>query len=263
MQAQKAYLYISPTRMLMAAPHLLNAEHQHTLIQVTFSLDGHPFKVWTEKDGWVNTHAVVINSNISHCLKDFKGWQVTTCVMPDAFYGKWLQKNVLKDAPVIYPDVAVFTEIQEILQSIKEKPLSDEAAFEKLSGGIYNCLIGNAALRKPIDNRIWKILSFIRNHISDDLSASGLASRIHLSEDRFLHLFKEQIGAPLRSYILWQRMAVAFQIFLEGKSLKEAAYEAGFSDPAHFTRTFVQNNGVPPSAYIQLKEHYHYKFFLC
>jgi AraC-like DNA-binding protein len=249
--------------MLMAAPHLLNAEHQHTLIQVTFSLDGLPFEVWTEKDGWVTTQAVVINSNIPHCLKNFKGWQLTTCVMPDARYGKRLEKAILKGAPVIYPSVAVFRDIQEMLQSLKEQSLPDEVAFEKLTGGIYNSLIGNAELQKPIDERIRKIITYIRAHLSDDLSASGLAARVHLSEDRFMHLFKEQIGAPLRSYILWQRMAAAFEIFLEGKSLKEAAYEAGFSDPAHFTRTFVQNNGVPPSAYIPLKEYYRFKFFHC
>jgi AraC-like DNA-binding protein len=34
---------------------------------------------------------------------------------------------------------------------------------------------------------------------------------------------------------------------VNGHSLMEAAYGAGFSDPAHMSRTFTRMLGVPPS----------------
>ncbi len=104
-------------------------------------------------------------------------------------------------------------------------------------------------------------MRFIRQNIHKSISASALAAEVHLSEHRFLHLFKEQAGAPLRQYILWQRLAAATEAFIEGKSSKEAAYEAGFSDPAHFSRTFLQMFGAQPSAYAALKPLYHFVFF--
>ena len=72
----------------------------------------------------------------------------------------------------------------------------------------------------------------------------------------------EQLGAPLRQFILWQRMAAAFKLINEGKSIKEAALTAGFSDPAHFSRTFVQNNGLTPSVYWGRRNNLNVVFFL-
>jgi len=73
----------------------------------------------------------------------------------------------------------------------------------------------------------------------------------HLSESRMLHLFKEKMGLPIRNYILWFRLKTVLLQILDGKSLTEAAYSAGFSDQAHMTRTCVKMLGIPPSQIIK------------
>nr|WP_246849462.1 helix-turn-helix transcriptional regulator [Rubellimicrobium arenae] len=70
------------------------------------------------------------------------------------------------------------------------------------------------------------------------------ASVACLSESRFSHLFAEETGLPFRSWVLWRRMMRAMQARGAGASLTDAAHLAGFSDSAHFSRTFMRMFGV-------------------
>lgn len=247
--------------MMLASPHLVADVHQHVVMQFTCSLDGKPFSVWTDRDGWRRTDAVLIDSNIAHSVKDFSGWQVTTCIIPDARKGKRIQEGVLKGQPVKYFESCDILPVLEALQITRQQPLPDSATFLRLTNAVYDYLMGEEAFLPPLDTRIITAIRSIRQNIHNNISAAALASEVHLSEHRFLHLFKEQIGAPLRQYVLWQRTAVATEAFINGLSAKEAAYAAGFSDPAHFSRTYSQMFGAQPSSYASIKQLYHVAFF--
>lgn len=79
------------------------------------------------------------------------------------------------------------------------------------------------------------------------LTRGSLARLTGLSESRFSHWFREQTGMPLRSYRKWLRLIGGIEQVLAGRTFVDAAYNAGFADQAHFTRTFVQMFGVKPS----------------
>jgi len=79
------------------------------------------------------------------------------------------------------------------------------------------------------------------------LTRGSLANLTGLSESRFSHWFREQTGMPLRSYRKWLRLIEGIEQVLAGQTFASAAYNAGFADQAHFTRTFVQMFGVTPS----------------
>lgn len=254
-------MYISPTRMMLFSPHLVAAEHQHVMIQFTCSLEGKPFSVWTKNDGWQQAEAVLINSGVAHSVKDFNGWQVTICIIPDVAQGRLIQEKMLTGKDIIYLETKVLAPLLPGLQAACMNPIENGAEFNALTAATYNYLLPERVPALPLDERITRTLAYIRQHIHTGFSAATLAEQVHLSEDRFLHLFKEQTGAPLRQYILWQRLSAATQLFVEGRSAKEAAYEAGFSDPAHFSRTFQQMFGASPSMYTALKPLYHFSFF--
>ncbi|MBA4682383.1 MULTISPECIES: helix-turn-helix transcriptional regulator [Pseudomonadaceae] len=75
-----------------------------------------------------------------------------------------------------------------------------------------------------------------------------LAALVHLSPTRFSHWFVEQTGLPLRSYVKWLRLTQAVQYLACGRSMTDAAHESGFSDSAHFSRTFHSLLGIDPSS---------------
>lgn len=51
-------------------------------------------------------------------------------------------------------------------------------------------------------------------------------------------LFKEETGVPVRQFLLWLRLNDAVKLIINGTSYTDAAYEAGFADAAHLTRTY-------------------------
>lgn len=257
----KASMYISPARLMLVSPHLSAEVHQHASIQFTCSLEGRSFSVWTETDGWQQAEAVLINSGVAHSVKDFGGWQATICIIPDIWQGSRVQEKVLKGQMIKYFQEKDLGPLIEALQRTRQKNLDNGAAFHSIINFVFQFLLQEITIDPPLDGRITKTLQYIRQNIHNNISAATLAANVYLSEDRFLHLFKQQTGAPLRQYILWQRLTAAIQIFVSGKSSKEAAYEAGFSDPAHFSRTFQQLFGGLPSSYAALKPMYHIAFF--
>lgn len=75
-----------------------------------------------------------------------------------------------------------------------------------------------------------------------------LAALVHLSPTRFSHWFVEQTGLPLRSYAKWLRLTQAVRYLACGQPMTIAAHESGFSDSAHFSRTFRSLLGIDPSS---------------
>ncbi|BBY31528.1 helix-turn-helix domain-containing protein [Mycolicibacterium sediminis] len=79
------------------------------------------------------------------------------------------------------------------------------------------------------------------------VSGTELATRVGLSASRLTHLFTEQVGIPLRRYVLWTRLRIAITLVQGGDDLTGAAHGAGFADSAHLTRTTREMFGLPPS----------------
>ena len=74
-----------------------------------------------------------------------------------------------------------------------------------------------------------------------------VAARVGVSTSRLTHLFTDQVGIPLRRYVLWLRLQIAITRVQAGDDLTDAAHAAGFADSAHLTRTCRDMFGLPPS----------------
>jgi AraC-like DNA-binding protein len=105
--------------------------------------------------------------------------------------------------------------------------------------------------RRPV--RIHPGVSLVIKHlrekfgVSHDFSLRTLAAISGLSQSRFMHVFTESTGVPLRPYILWLRLQRACCDLMAGVSVTTAAHSAGFSDAAHLTRTFRRMLGMTPT----------------
>jgi AraC-like DNA-binding protein len=74
---------------------------------------------------------------------------------------------------------------------------------------------------------------------SKDVSLKTLAAISGLSPSRFMHVFTESVGIPLRRYVLGLRLQRACSELKAGATVTSAACSAGFSDAAHTTRLFA------------------------
>ena len=78
-------------------------------------------------------------------------------------------------------------------------------------------------------------------------SVAVLAKAAKLSGSQFSRRFTRALGLPLRAFLVYRRLRAAVEIQVAtGTSLTEAAYTAGFTDLAHFSRQFAACFGVRP-----------------
>jgi AraC-like DNA-binding protein len=100
-----------------------------------------------------------------------------------------------------------------------------------------------------IHPRVSRVLKYVRENLSSerDLSLKTLAEISGMSPSRFMHVFTESVGVPVRPYILWLRLQRASYELMNGATATDTAHIAGFSDAAHLTRTFRRMLGATPT----------------
>lgn len=110
--------------------------------------------------------------------------------------------------------------------------------------------IHRAGSRRALDPRIRRTVEWIAAHPAEPVLVEDLARECGLSESRFAHLFREEIGQPPQQYLEEIRLQRAAQL-LRSTNLRvtEIAAEAGYADAFYFSARFRRKFGVPPTAY--------------
>ncbi len=109
--------------------------------------------------------------------------------------------------------------------------------------------MGNATLRL-----VHAAIAFIHAHYAEPLTRQHIAGHVGVAEGYLTTCFHHQVGIPPMTYLMRYRVRVARALLEAGEqSVTEVALAAGFSDSAHFSRVFLREVGVSPSAYRQGK----------
>ena len=101
------------------------------------------------------------------------------------------------------------------------------------------------------DPKIQQVLSYINEHLHEELTVDQLADLAYLSKYHFMRLFKAQTGSTVHAYVRQKRLLYAARLIREGESAARAAAESGFSDYSAFHRAFRESFGIRPG---QLKK---------
>lgn len=95
-----------------------------------------------------------------------------------------------------------------------------------------------------------RVLRFVRSSLHNSkLDAAAIARRVNLSM-RYVYALFEDESEPLMKWVWSERLERCARDLaapgLKGRTVGEIAYSWGFSDVAHFSRTFRQRFGVSP-----------------
>ena len=123
----------------------------------------------------------------------------------------------------------------------------DCAASWQLSEDLLQALFPTLADPPPLDARVLKAARWIREELPQRSCLPQLSALCALSESRLSHLFRQEMGVPIKSYVLAMKMRQAAQWFGQNRSLTEIAHMMGFSDSPHLTKAFQAYFSVPPS----------------
>jgi len=98
----------------------------------------------------------------------------------------------------------------------------------------------------------YHIIEQIKNHLDQqfpaEVSLRELAGMVHYSPCHLNLLFRQQVGMPVRQYLLKNRLAKA-QLLLKttDMEIKQIAYNVGFKDPLYFSRLYRRFYGSSPT----------------
>jgi transcriptional regulator GlxA family with amidase domain len=104
-------------------------------------------------------------------------------------------------------------------------------------------LAGQAADTEPVRD----LLSWIRDHLTDDLSVPALARQINLSERQFTRVFKAEVGATAADHVEAVRLESACRLLeTTNRSIEQIAKACGFGTPETMNRTFRRRLSTTP-----------------
>lgn len=105
------------------------------------------------------------------------------------------------------------------------------------------------------NEKINKIVNYINENLSEDLSLDRLASKFYMNKYYLLHEFKKYTGYSIHQFILQKRLIMARNLAKEGKPVHEICEECGFGDYSNFIRAFKNTYGMPPKKYFRSQLH--------
>ena len=137
---------------------------------------------------------------------------------------------------------------------LAKKMYTDRPSYEMADQSLQQVLSKHVSpYIQMVDSRVRTVVDIIRSDPAQKLSISDLAESVALSKVHLMQLFKQKTGMTIGKFQLWGKVLLASHYILSGNKITDAAVRAGFSDAAHFNRSFKEMIGIPPSALFDTK----------
>lgn len=217
--------------------------HAHHALQLSVGLDA-PFRLRQGAGRWREYRAAIVPADLSHQLDGEWTDLLLLYLEPESAKSQpWMPGPRGGIQPL---DAAAASAMRaSVRKLVNSSP--HEVDIESLFDELLPTVPLASAAREPLDARVAQALGRLRAHRAARRSLGALARETGLSPSRFRHLFRREIGMSAQSYVVWLRIYEACAALARGASLSDAACRAGFSDAAHFTRTFRRTFGLAPS----------------
>jgi len=217
--------------------------HAHHAVQLVWSRDGH-FDIDLDR-GTQKRHAVLVPANTEHSLMAVDRTIALFLVEPNGNRGAALDRvarsergaeQIAKLASAAFPST-------DITASGARTWCSD--VLQRLGAPTAQADLSSVSRRA---------IAYVERSIDGVPRITDAAAAVRLSSTRLTHIFSKEVGIPFRRFVLWTRIKRAVDAFQTGNDLSTSAIAAGFSDAAHFSRTFREMFGLSPSLVLPIAE---------
>lgn len=151
------------------------------------------------------------------------------------------QNHLLKDS------------LQEIFSFFEQNNGIKEALLSRNITTILTEIMISPAASKPQTRQslmIEETLSYINEHLTENITLEELAGRIALSPFYFTRIFKKETGYTPHEYLIHSRINKSkFLLKTTDYSIKEIAFSSGFGSESRFCISFKQLEGITPTKY--------------
>jgi AraC family transcriptional regulator len=189
--------------------------------------------------------AALIPSRVTHSI-DVNACDMSAVLFiePETPEGKALSARLQGRMQVLDSDEIA------VAASRLERAWRAEGSYEGVAAVCHQIVreLAGTNVREPADPRVLAAIEYVRGRVDQAVTLAEVAKAANLSPGRFRHLFVEETGMPLRTYVLWRRLLHVWTLLMQGETLSAAAHAAGFADSAHLSRTSRTMFGLAPSA---------------
>lgn len=221
--------------------------HKHHAIEIVLSI-GKSFYIKGFANDPQESECCIISADFPHSFIGQNDYYLFIYLDPELSFARQLedQLSISGNGLLHYKGQEISLARDQIIKRLESHNL-DTPQLDIIVTSLLNTLIEKPNQVRSIDDRIQQAIELVRGSLMEEIKLEKIASGIFLSPSRFAHLFKQQTGIPFRRYVLWFRIQAASKAVITGQNLTQAAYEGGFSDVAHFSRTFSEMFGIAPS----------------
>ena len=233
------FMWLMPDRLLYVG--LLGAPAVRTMGSVTVYMAAQGLtRVRIDSGEWQSgpiavvppyvPHQVVTDSRIVHVLK-IEAETVDLGALPQSLA-----------ACGVVDDAAFVQRVRRVAGEMRDQGREFDLAATDFDGLFF----GAALTPRGMDPRIRRVIDTIKCDPSVMAMAEDCAQSVHLSFSRFLHLFKQEVGAPFRSFRIWKRARSLLHYVNRDANLAHVALDTGYPDSTHFSHSIRQVYGLKP-----------------
>jgi AraC-like DNA-binding protein len=224
--------------MIVWGPGFTTAGHRHHSVQLIMALSGNLLIRGAPKGDWKSCGAALVRPDATHEVDARNSAVLIGFIDWESELGQALGERIDGD----------FCCVPENEVARWRTALGRTLTDSRVERWVRTELLHRRGIVR-IHPRVNRVLKYLRGKlgVSHDFSLKTLARISGLSPSRFMHVFTESVGVPVRPYLLWLRLQRASCELMKGASATSAAHSAGFSDAAHLTRTFRRMLGMTPS----------------
>jgi AraC family transcriptional regulator of arabinose operon len=101
-----------------------------------------------------------------------------------------------------------------------------------------------------MDRRIRKVTTVLDQEYRDPPTVEQFADELGLSASRLAHLFRQEMGKSIQSYVLERRLVMAAMLIVQThERISQIAYSVGFGDVSNFNHAFKRRFAMSPRQY--------------
>lgn len=235
--------------------------HWHEHLELHYVLEGNPIFHIGQREEQLHTKPgdlVIVNSNKLHVgFCNGKRVRVLVTIFDLADFSKELKGQGFVFQSLVQGDTSVGKFMDALWEECCQEQIGYQLGRKGILMQLVTYLIRNYATEQ-LDKResvrrkkqlqlLSTTIKYVEEHYAETISTSQLAQLVSLSESRFNHLFKENMGVSPTQYINGVRLQKAMMLLQRGEiTVSEVSAAVGFGDYNYFGRMFRRYFGCTP-----------------
>ena len=133
--------------------------------------------------------------------------------------------------------------------SLEKKPFTNQVMLNTIERLCLYCLLEEGVKNEVPENDYGKFRSLLIDNFREMKLAKTYADELKITSKTLNSLTKKYAGKTPSQLIHHQLILEAKRLLMLGISVKEAAYELKFDDPAHFSKFFKTQTNLSPTEF--------------